>query len=203
MDNRKSSQEGALPYLQEKVGKLIAIGGEHVVKHYGDNQVIKFPFGPRYFLDRHKHCENVARDEAVARNYFKDYLIQRDVHFFPHKGRPSYVIIEPFVTGKHLRREDLQDSEIKKQFVEIVELNKHMFEMEDLAFDMFGIWGLLWRGKREVANMILNSETKKLVVIDPSVMHIGKHRDQQILVSSVTFWALKKQKKLLKHYLGK
>lgn len=192
-----------LPYDKEKIGKVIAIGGEHIVRHYGDNQVIKFPFGPRYFLDPHKHCENVARDEEVARHYFKQYLIERNVQFFPYKKHISYCIIEPFISGEHLKHEDLADREIKKQFEEIVALNDHMYAVEDLVFDMFGIWGLLWRGKREVANIILNPETRKLVVVDPSVMHMGKHKDQQILVSSVTYWAMRKQKRLLKHYLGK
>lgn len=190
-----------LPYVKEKVGKFIAIGGEHVVWHYGDTQVIKFPFGPRYFLDSHKHCENVARDEDVARNYFKEYLIKRDIHFFPRRGRPSYVIIETFVPGGHLKLSDLQNIDIRKQFKEIVAINQRMFEMDDLVFDMFGIWGLLWRGKKEVANIILNPGTQKLVVIDPSVMHIGRHKDQQILVASVTHWALRRQNKLLKKYL--
>lgn len=131
-----------IPFERKKIGALIAIGGEHIVRRYGARQVIKFPFGPRYFLDQHKHCENVARDEEVARKYFSQYLIDRQVFFYPSRsGRPTYAIIEPFITGRHMKRSDLDNSEIRRQFEEIVAINRDMYTQEELLFDMFGIWG--------------------------------------------------------------
>lgn len=190
-----------LPYTKENVGKKIATGGEHKVYYYGEDKVIKFPFGPRYWFGREQYCENLKRDEHIVRQYFGGYLVEREINFFTQKNQASYIIIEPFLTGRHLQRKDLKDPQVKEQFEELVNINQQFMKQENLSAEFFGIKGLLLHGKSEAANIMFDPETKKITLTDAGIMHFGKHKDQQILISSVTHWAIKKQQILINLYL--
>jgi len=189
-----------LPYNKNLVGPLIARGGEHSVYHYDKKYVIKFPFGPRYWLNAEKFCANLARDEEIVREYFGDYLVQREIKFYSN-GRPSYVIIEPKITGRHLQKQDLKNFGLLSDFKNLIAINNKMAEHENLSAELFGIKKLIFDGKTEVANIILEKYTNKLFLIDAGIMHFGRHKDQQILIDTVTKWAMRKQERLLKYYL--
>jgi hypothetical protein len=187
---------------EKLVGKFIAAGGEHKVYRYGDDKVIKFPFGPRYWFNPAKYCENLQRDELIVRRYFGEYLVQREIHFFFEISKPSYVIIEPKLPGRHLRRDDLKNKKVLKQFEEIVEINNSLIKQEDLSVEIYGLRGLLIKGKWEASNIMFNPENKKLYLTDAGIMHFGRNKDQQILISLATVWATRRQKKLIKHFLN-
>ena len=189
-------------FNKKQVGRIIAIGGEHRVYRYGDKQVIKFPFGPRYWINAKKYCENLKRDEQIVRQYFGDYLIARKIIYFNRFGTPSYAIIEPKISGRHLKREDLDNNHINNHFQDLVEINQKLIEHENLSAEIFGLRGLVYNGKKEVSNIMLEKETNKLYLIDAGVMHFGRHKDQQILIDIVTKFAMKRQEKLLRYYLN-
>jgi len=191
-----------LPFDKNLVGNRIAVGGEHRVYRYGDKQVIKFPFGPRYWINAKKYCENLKRDEEIIRQYFDEYLIEREILYFNKLGTPSYIIIEPKISGRHLRRGDLDNSHINNHFQDLVEINQKLIEHENLSAEFFGIRGLVYKGRKEVSNVMLEQGTNKLYLIDAGVMHFGRHKDQQIMIDLLTKWVMKKQERLLSYYLN-
>jgi hypothetical protein len=189
-------------FEEKLVGRFIAAGGEHKVFRYGDDKVIKFPFGPRYWVNPAKYCENLRRDELIVRRYFGAYLVQREIHFYYIGSRPSYVIIEPKLHGRHLLRDDLKIKAVYKQFQEIVEINSEMINQEDLSVEIFGLRGLLLKGRWEASNIMFNPDNNRIFITDAGVMHFGRNQDQQILLSLVTVWAMRRQAKLIKHYFN-
>jgi hypothetical protein len=191
-----------LPFDKKQIGRIIALGGEHRVYRYDDNQVIKFPFGPRYWINAKKYCDNLKRDEQIVRQYFGEYLIDREIVYFNRLGTPSYAIIEPKISGRHLKKKDLDDSHINNHFHDLVEINQRLVSQENLSAEFFGLRGLVDKGKKEICNIMLEQGTNKLYLIDAGVMHFGKRKDQQIMIDLVTKWAMKRQTRLLKYYLN-
>lgn len=183
-------------YKEALIGKRIAIGAEHLVYRYGDDQVVKFPRGMWYWLNRVKSTENMKHDQKIIKQYFSTYLIDRDIVF----EQDVYTIIEPFLQGRHMRRRDLLDPAVKKQFLDILERNSRMTDTEDMSLEFFGLWGLLWKGRREVANVMLEENTRKLVIVDPGVLRFGRHVDHQILSRGIIRWVRMQQHRLLAYY---
>jgi len=189
------------PYDKNLVGPLLDIGAHHLIRRYGQNQVIKFPVGLPFRLNRKQWCENLRRDSQILKQYFGPYLSESQIFFFLANKQPSYVIIEPFCRGRHLHKRDLRDQAMRQQFSDIVGRNDRLKRREHLSLDFFGIKGLLWKGRREVCNIMLEDKTQGLRIIDMVALHFGRTRDQQIIVSFLTALALKLQRRLLKKLL--
>ena len=186
-----------LSYDSSKIGKLIAIGAEHVVYSYDNDKVIKFPRGIWYWLNRSKFVDNMRRNQEVIKTRFREYLIDRDAIFYDN----SYVIIEPFIVGRRVRRSDLSNCDIKNQFREIILINDKMMRDDNISLEFFGLWGLLFKGREEVANIMLEEKTGRLIIIDPGALHFGVHRDRSILSRTIIKYVLFQQRHLLNGYM--
>jgi len=189
------------PYNNELVGKFVGMGLHHLVRRYGDDKVIKFPVGLPYRLNSGLWCRNLCRDGEIMKKYLSSYLMDFDVRFFNVNKKPSYVIIESFCGGRNLRKSDFKDGGVHKQFSNIINLNNEMKRKENISLDFFGVKGLLWKGRREVCNIMFDEKKRKLRIIDVAALHFGRTKDRQIIVSFITLLGLKLQKGLLKKFL--
>ncbi len=188
-----------MSYDRGKIGKLIAIGAEHFVYRYGDNHVIKFPRGIWYWMNRSRFCEDVRHGSRVIERYFGDYINSREI-FFDDK---TYVVIERYIKGRHVRISDMNNLEIRRQLEDIVSRNTKMMSDENMALEFFGLWCLLYKGRREIANIILEEDTNRLVIVDFGVLRFTNYGFRHILSYGVIRLAVIQQRRLINYYFGK
>lgn len=187
-------------YDSKLIGKLFAFGGENFVFRYGEDRLIKFPFGVRYVVDRHHYCEKIKIGAQIFSKYYAENFPETELLFYGRKNH-RYVTIQKLIKGRLLYKKDLENEAIKRQFAAIVEKSKEIEEKEKLVVDFFGGWRLLFAAFTEqVGNMVVENGTNKIYVVDFGVF--GKENPQEIfLVRMIEKWAIYKQKKILSKFL--
>ena len=105
-----------LPYDKNLVGDFLALGGENIVYRYGDDRVIKFPFGIRYLIDRKRYCAKIKKGFEISKKYFSSEFPETELKFFGKDDR-QFVVIQKKIDGKHLSRSQghLKDPNIRGQ----------------------------------------------------------------------------------------
>lgn len=187
-----------MTFDKKKIGRLIKIGGEHLVYQYGHDQVIKFPnFLAKTLFNNRKLAEKKKSDFSLAEKYFPEYLLKTDC-LIGDEINKLYCLIQPLVNIRSLIKNDLKDKEIKENFEKILTINKQIKEKEGLSFDFFGAWRLLFNEilpMSSVNNILLTPE-KKIIILD--VVFLEYQRCQwSKLLHLISRWAEKRQKKLL------
>ncbi len=184
---------------KEKIGRVIYFGGEHIVREYNHDMVIKFPFGLRFILGRKKIVDQVTNRYALAKEYFGDYL--HDTQIVAEKNRCSYVYIQKRLNGELLTQELMKNPLVKEQFLGIISINKTLIKERGMTWEFFGVLGLLFTGDRYVRNCLVLKDGK-IKMIDAGIILLNLD-NQHFLLKIVLGWALKRQKKLLKSFLEK
>ncbi len=191
------------PYQPDLVGSFIAVGGEHLVFRYGDDKVIKFPFGPRYLLGPFQYCRNINLYLKMLNKYFLDFLPKKEILFYKKFNFfPYYVVIENFIDGRHLTVSDLLDRNVRKEFLKILKQNDLMFEKDGYSIDFFGIWNLIGLRKKVFSNLVLESKTNKIFVLDTGIWRVEHKKDCNIMVHFFIKWAYARQKNMLSSILS-
>ncbi len=190
------------PYNKELIGKILSVGGEHMVFYYDTDKVIKFPIGPRYLISPGRHCENLKRYDRIINNYFSEFLIEKDIVFFKRRGiMPSYVIVERYVKGRHLRYDDLYSDRIREKFFYLLNRNREMVKNEGMSLDILGIWNLSgFTRVREFANIILEDKTENIYLLDHGIWSIKKG-EYNFFVDLFVRWAYRRQNNILNNLL--
>lgn len=191
-----------MTFAKKKIGRLIKIGGEHLVYQYGHDQVIKFPnILAKTLFNNRKLAEKKKSDFSLAEKYFPEYLLKTDCLISDEVNKP-YCLIQPLVNVRPLIKKDLKDKEIKENFEKILMINKQIKEKEGLSFDFFGAWRLLFNEilpMSSVNNILLTPE-KKIIILDVVFLEYQKCQWSKLL-SLISQWAEKRQKKLLNKIL--
>lgn len=181
------------------MGKFIAIGAENIVYRYGNNQVIKFPtfYSLRYLWGAEKYCVELQKGFGLLKQHIIDNLNDSALYFYKNKGKDSYVIIESFVHGSAIQKNDLASEDIKSQFLEILKIKSEL-EKTGLFVDLFGLWGLIFSGRKKIPNLLLDKTRQKIFLVDIGTARLD---DQRLLIRLVVKWAQRKQNHLLSFYL--
>lgn len=188
-----------LPYDKNLIGKFIAVGAENIVYFYnGDKEVIKFPtfFSLRYKWDKERYCDEIKNGFDTLKKYLADYLNQSEIFFY--KNNKKYAIIEPFIKGKALTKDDLKNEQIKKQFLEIIKTKDALESRENLFLDLFGSWGLWFWGRWRIPNLLVEKQTKKIYLVD---IGTAKLNDDRFFIRILVKLAKQTQDSLLKIYI--
>ena len=109
-------------YDKHKIGKYIASGTMHRVYRYGSAHVIKFCFIA--YPKKSPLRRRIKNDWDVVSRYFGIYALSTQC--VVNKTNSKFAEIQPFVTGRYLRKTDLVDKEIRKQFEEILEIQQDL-----------------------------------------------------------------------------
>ena len=112
-------------YDSKKIGKFLALGGENFVFLYGDDKVIKFPFGVRYLVNRHRYCEKIKLGAQIFSKYYGENFPETELLFYGSNDH-RYVTIQKIIKGRLLYKKDLEDETIKRQLVALVEKSKEI-----------------------------------------------------------------------------
>lgn len=122
-----------------KVGKLIAWGGEHMVRLYGTDQVIKFSLFDR-FLWKHNARAKAEYDIQLSQSLFGTFLLPTKL-VVSEDGR-RYAKLQPRIVGRKLKKKDLKNSRVKEQLAQIRE-RRHGLLAQDIDIDLVGGLGFI------------------------------------------------------------
>lgn len=179
----------------EKIGKVLAVGGEHLIREYGQFYVIKTPVGIRHALQHKANVRWVARDYIATKRYFGNFVLEAEIIF----SADSYAIVQKKVDPRPLTIDALKTNpKIKDDFLRICKNNKKLIEHENMSWDFYGAMGLLRPRARVLNNLVVANG--RLKMIDLGLMHLAK-RQQHWLIYLITNWAFSRQKKFLKKVL--
>lgn len=184
---------------KRKVGKIIAIGGEHLVFGYGKDCVIKIPFGLRYFLRPRQYTERVREDYAILKKYFGDYFIKTEVRV--NNRKDWYALVQKKYHGRCLEKKDLANPEYQKQLNDILAANAKMKEELKITWEFFGAWALVFSNGGKISNIM--TENGKLRMIDIGLIYLNNSHNTHWAIRTIVRWAVKKQKYFLQNFIGR
>lgn len=191
-----------LPYNKNLVGKFIAIGAENVVYSYNEGrEVIKFPtfFSLRYNWNSQQYCKEIQDGYEMLKKYLPERLNKSNLHIYERSGKMTYLILEPFIHGKALSKNDLKNGDVKRQFLEIIAAKNQLESKENLFVDLFGSWGLWLSGRWKISNLLLDKQNQKLYLVDIGTARIN---DGRFIIRILVRLAKRIQDNLLKKYLN-
>lgn len=193
--------KSSIPYDKNLIGKFIAIGAENVVYSYNEGkEVIKFPtfFSLRYNWNPQQYCEEIQNGYEMLKKYLPEHLNKSNLHIYQGNGKMTYLIIEPFIHGKALSKNDLKNEDVKKQFLEIIAAKNQLESKENLFVDLFGSWGLWLSGRRKIPNLLLDKRNQKLYLVDIGTARID---DDRFIIRILVKLAYQIQDSLINYYL--
>lgn len=192
-----------MSYPKEKVGRLLKIGGEHLVYQYGEDQVIKFPnLLARVLFNQQKLAEKKKADLQLAKKYFSDYLLATE--YLPLiNSKYSYCLIQPKVLVRPLLLKDLENKYIKEQFLAIIAINDIIKEQEKVSFDFLGAWRLILNGlvSNKSINNLMITNNEKIIILDTVFLEYQSCAWSKLLYF-ISRWAERKQTKVLSYFLN-
>ncbi|MDP2651118.1 MAG: hypothetical protein Q8O98_00845 [bacterium] len=149
-------------YDKSKIGRRIAIGGEHIVYEYVEDQVIKF--SGLFFLLGKKAKEKAISDAVVCKEFFGKYFLDTQIAVSPNNK--WIVHIQQKIIGRPLEIGDLEDERLRLQFKEIIECHLFMRKAGYADLDFIGREGVF--GKR-LGNIFV-TDNGSLLIIDATIL---------------------------------
>ena len=144
-------------YDKTKIGKLIALGGEHLVYEYEGNRVIKFSI-LYFFLGSHAYPKATS-DYQICKKFFGKYVLDTDIVFSPDK---EYLVhIQPRLEGHYLSKKDFENESIRNQFTEIMSGYDALLAEGDPIVDLIGRAGIFYRCLSNI--LVLNDGTLRII----------------------------------------
>lgn len=190
MDSRMKVEE-------DKIGGIVSLGGEHVVREYHHDMVIKSPFGLRFILQRGKVMDGLTSQYKLLKSHFGDYL--HDTKIVVEVDHRRYVYLQKRLKGQLLSSKLMKDPKVAKQFQEIVEINRRVMKEKNITWEFFGALGLLFTHDKYVRNcLVLPDGTVKMIDVGIIPLDIS---NQHLFLRGLLRWALKKQEEYLKSFM--
>jgi len=174
-----------------KKGALFTVGGENIIHHYEGGYLLKSPIGIRIRLGGTKFVDEVVNDFPILKKYLGSFLPEVSVVPVTQNNKPYFEILQKFVEGKVLTRKDLRDSNLKDQFIKLIQLNLALEKEQKISWDFFGAESLFLGNKAKVNNLLVTPEGK-IKIIDIGTMRLER-RGQPFLVWAIILWAKKRQ----------
>lgn len=192
-----------MSFAKNKIGRLLKIGGEHLVYQYGEEQVIKFPnLLARVLFNQQKLAEKKKIDLELAKKYFSDYLLATE--YLPLiNSKYSYCLIQLNILVRPLLLKDLENKHIKEQFLEIIAVNDIIKEQEKISFDFLGAWRLILNGlvSNKSINNLMITNNEKIIILDTVFLEYQSCAWSELLYL-ISRWAEKKQQKILNKFIN-
>ncbi len=183
-------------YDPTKVGARIAWGRSHSVYHYGDDEVIRFPRGERFFnwvlrdgLNLH---DRFKRDISICEQYLGNYLLTTRIVESP-QGKVA--TIQPYTKGHYLSKKDLQNETTKAQFQDVITRYETMFAAGYLA-DLIGQGGVL---QRRLSNVFVLPDGSLKLFDVIKLADMRKIDKASFITRFAANLILKRQRSVLKH----
>lgn len=184
---------------KDKIGKIINLGGEHIIREYNSDMVVKSPFGPRFILQREKLINKLTSRYKLLKSYFGEYV--HDTEIIIESSHRRYVYLQRKLGGQLLSQELMRKPKIARQFQEIVEINKRMVAEQNATWEFFGALGLLFTHDKYIRNcLVLPNGAVRMVDVGVVPLNLDNHH---IFLRWLLRWALKRQERLLKSFLEK
>ncbi|HAE36239.1 TPA: hypothetical protein DCX66_04075 [Candidatus Nomurabacteria bacterium] len=152
-------------YDKGKIGELISWGGEHFVYNYGEDKVIKFS-SLFYIIGKDKALLKLEKDYKICQEFFGGYILQTEAMVSPNKK--YFVQVQPKINGRFLYSKDLENEEIRKQFIEIIDSYNKMIKSGDPEVDLIGRGGVL----NPCLSNIFVTDNNKLKIIDATLLSV-------------------------------
>jgi|GEM_PF-2199811 len=182
-------------YDKTKVGKFIGWGGEHLVFNYGEDKIIKFSL--HVLIAGKTAVQKKVRDYEIGRKYFDPYLLPTEI--IAWKDGRRAVEIQQKINCRFLKLADLDNSLIKKQFIDIMERCQRMAKEIGAPFDLLGREGLLAVDPDFLSN-ILVTPANRLVLIDFTILSLEQVKLREIFIWLIIKWAKRKQRRIMKKF---
>lgn len=177
-------------------GRLVGVGGEHLVREWGEHKVIKTPLGLRFRLNPKKFKVWLPRDYVLAKRYFGGFVLDAKIQL----EDTSYCIVQNKIASRPLTVRDLKNEPaLREQFFQIVDANKKMIRAENLSWDFYGAMGLIHISYDIMTNLVVAGQ--RLKMIDFGMLYLARE-GQNWLVYLITRWAFRRQNKYLSRVLS-
>jgi hypothetical protein len=171
---------------RSKLGPIVGVGGEHIVREYGDSKVIKVPAGLRFILNPKRFKEWVPRDYRVAKRYFGQHVLEAKIIL----GKHRYWIIQRKIPCQPLTIHQLRKNlQLRRQFCQILKNNHRLIKDENLSWDFYGAMGL-FKSSGTLTNLVICDN--RLMMIDFGMLYLERD-DQNWLIYLITRWAYHRQ----------
>ena len=149
-------------YDKTKIGKLISAGSEHIVFNYDNNKVIKFSIID-FLLGRNKGLKRANSELSVCKQYFGGYILETQI---VTSVNLRYIAqIQPKVTKRYLKIDDMTNPSIRKQFIEIIQNYERLIADGNPEIDLTGQAGLF---KQRFSNIFIVDN--QLTIIDTTLL---------------------------------
>ena len=139
-------------YDPVKIGTRIAWGRSHSVYHYGVNEVIRLPRAERLLgwllRDGLDLRDRFMRDISVCEQYLGNYALTTRV---VESSKGEIATIQPYIKGRYLSKNELQNKAIKVQFQDMITRCEKMLAAGYLV-DLIGQGGVL---QRRLSNVLV------------------------------------------------
>lgn len=185
----------ARPYFWSKIGRIIGLGGEHVIFAYEDSNVIKFSW--HVSLSGKHGVKKLLADYHIGEHYMGEYLLPIDIRTwnFGH----SAVEIQKKIKCRPITKDDLKDEGMRTQLRDILARNQRMVDDLGYGCDLFGFKGLVGRlAHHEISNVLI-TDGNILRMVDFTTLTIRPRWFEWPLVRFI-HWAQKRQAYLLATY---
>jgi hypothetical protein len=156
------------------------------VRHYGTGEVIKLPrLGQLFGVDT---LARMRRDREVGKEFFGNYMLDTRVVISSDHKRSA--LVQPFVRGRFLRKEDLTGPAIAKQFRDIAARHENLMSAGYVGVDLMSGFGFLSGTLRNVFLL----EDGSVSVIDVMLV--------DMLYKPLCRFVMWRQEKIMRRYLS-
>jgi len=146
-------------YDEGKIGKLLAWSGDNNVYEYDTDYVIKFSKFD-HIMNTEDALNAKEMDFEIVSTYLKNFTVETEIVCDP--GKKVYAFLQRRINGAPLRKDNLHDAQIRKQFAEFADGYKKALGAGHPPIDLLGGYGV--RGT-SLSNIFLTQDNT-LVQID-------------------------------------
>lgn len=164
-------------YDPAQVGKPITgrFSGDHSVYEYDNDKVIKFS-KIDFFLGFENALTKTIADQTACAQFFGEYLVPTQITVSPEGHRIA--LIQPRIQSRSFTKEDLQEADIRRQFIDVMDRYHAMVASGSLRIDLVGHEGVL---KGRFGNMCITPEGR-LRIFDTTSVDLARSLSGKILM---------------------
>ena len=151
-----------ISYDTKKIGKLIALGSEHIVYEYGSDKVLKYSI--LHYIIGSKALARAEREIVICKKYLGEFLLDTEIGVSSNGRHVAH--IQPKIIGRPLMVHDLVNEKVTAEFKELMSRYETLVQAEGVHIDLMGSDGVLSGG---LTNIFITKENN-LRIIDATLL---------------------------------
>lgn len=129
---------------RHEVSRFVGAGAQHVVRAYGDSEVVKYPrsktwrdiFSLVVSPGITPSVDQMERDVALCKDTFKTTVVAP--HIKTTEERDAYVLVQPYLPIEDLLPVHMEVDELRRELAELLDRNRKLLLDQRLWLDVMG-----------------------------------------------------------------